>query len=109
MEDLAAFAAASFTATAGLPVSYRMTPQEYAMVERLHAETRVVFDIETYAIPSRVMGRRAWDVRYMLDPNEHPQEARDQFALALIYAEQTGLIVRDGRLPHIVYIARDPA
>jgi len=109
MEDLAAFAAASFTATAGLPVSYRMTPQEYAMVERMHAETRVVDDIECHAVACKSLGRRAWDVRHMLDPNEYPQEVRDQFALALIYAEQSGLIVRDGRDAHLVYIARDPA
>ena len=60
-------------------------------------------DIETMSHRVVIDGRPYWDTRPMLDPREHPEQVRDQAAIAIDHALDRKLFERHPQRPHLLY------
>lgn len=87
------------------PIDTARVYQITAMAFRL-ATTAVADDIRSECARVTLGGWTWWDTRPMLDPREHAAETIDMARLAIDYAVQTGLAMRNPMQPHLLHLLR---
>ena len=69
------------------------------------ANRAVVEDIESYGVQAALDGRTWWDIRPMIDPNEHCQASIDMSVQAIQYAVGSGIVAVHPQRPYLLTAA----
>lgn len=85
-----------------------LSPEDLARLERTLAERAALADIRSGAVAVHSSNQPTWyDVRPMLDPQEHSGHALDLAGEALRYAQARGLITHHPHRPYLVRVLRE--
>lgn len=68
------------------------------------ANALVVADVQSYGHSVQIDGATWWDVRPMVDPNEHAPQAIDQSRMVIDYGLGVGLLVAHPTQQHHVQV-----